>query len=117
MNDNEVHKTALKDEQKVLKSILDTCLKGSERAKPALELVGADVLDRKKSDADVIAALNGDKQSEYTRMAQLSAYFGVHQESQRVRRDAKIMQQTHKRLMFGCLQTLYARYKNLDILI
>ena len=48
-----------------------------------------------------------------TPMGALGTRYGVLQEDQRVRRDAVISRQSHKRLMLGCLETSYRRMRKL----
>jgi len=73
-------------------------------------------LDRSKPDRDMYDELNKtepDKQKLY----ELSSEYAGFMSDQRTRRDMLIGRTGHKRLMYGCLETLYRRERKLEQLV
>lgn len=114
-----IYKYALQDEAAEISSILNQATSGGVRKSPEVKLEDEE-LDREKADAalkrvvDTFTHAQGGAASLTTDLAQITAFVTDRQEDQRIRRDTKIMRMRHKRLMLGCLQTLYYRKASID---
>lgn len=114
---SDMQKQAWREEYRSIDAIMKECLEGVPR--PVVSPVLDDkMLDRAAAEKDMLAMLaESDKteQNKDTRPITLGAKFGSAQNDQRIRRDTKIIRQNHKRLMLGCLKTLFWRHHDLQV--
>ena len=113
-----IYRKALEEERNALASIIDACLTGRLRKEPEPVLTEQD-LDRAAADneeARLVDEIAGDDKAAIAKQClQVASQHANVQEDQRVRRDTKIMRLNHKRLMLGCLQTMYWRKHDLEV--
>lgn len=117
-NTTPIYRKALEEEHSALASIIDACFSGSPRKEPERALDAED-LDRAAADAaeaKVVDQIAGEDRAALMKQClQVAANHANVQENQRVRRDTRIMRLNHKRLMLGCLQTMYWRKHDLEV--
>jgi hypothetical protein len=112
MNYTELEKKAMQDELSSLNYVLSPYLYGKEYDEELVRLSPADV-DRDEAEALAIKEVeNLDMTTKPSATA--GADYAVLQEDQRIRRDAVISRQGHKRLMQGCLETAFRRMRKLE---
>lgn len=112
-----IYKKALMEEHLGIASILESCTTGSPRKLPGKVLSDSD-LNREAAEKAIQNTIskiggvgeNGKKHADIMdQCLEVASFLANRQEDQRVRRDTRIMRTNHKRLMLGCLQTLYWR--------
>lgn len=104
--DNLIEQAAV-NEMAAIESILTPCIKGTDHV-PYIPTYTERDLDRADAD-DTLRVLIDTLDLDTAGTDGLAALMALNQEEQRIRRDVKIMQMGHKRLMLGCLETLYRR--------
>lgn len=97
------------EESKILEQVMASYLNCSLRS-PIDTDITKDDLDRTKAEQQYIEDISN-ATDEFINKSPgvMGAYYAVRQNEQRVRRDINISRQTHKRLMQGCLETMYRR--------
>jgi len=98
---------AAENELEAIKHILEPCLKGTDHS-PHMPTYTERDLDRADAD-DTLRVLVDTLDLNTAGTDGLAALLAFNQEEQRIRRDVKIMRMGHKRMMLGCLETLYRR--------
>lgn len=107
MNHTELDKKALQDEYTSLNKLLWPYLYGKQYTGTVFRL-SVDDIDRVAAEQRALAQVEAADMTDKSVVAACADY-ALLQEDQRIRRDARIARQGHKRLMQGCLETLWRR--------
>lgn len=103
----ELDKKALMDEYTSINQLLWPYLHG-EPYTGAVSRLTAEDIDRAAAEQRALEEVEAADMTDKSIVAACADYALV-QEDQRIRRDAKIARQGHKRLMQGCMETLWRR--------
>lgn len=117
MNDNELIMHAYEEERRNIASLVKLYVDNAQyNAK--LQLLDEQELDRKDAEQKLAAELDGEAYADvHKTMVKLSMRMMLHNENQRRRRDIQIGRAKHKRLLYGCLDTMYKREKKLETIV
>lgn len=107
MKHTELDKKALQDEYSSINALLWPYLHGRQYDGPVSRLTAEDI-DRAAAEQRALEQVESADMTDTSVVAACADYALV-QEDQRIRRDARIARQGHKRLMQGCLETLWRR--------
>ena len=107
MKHTELDKKALQDELTSLNQLLWPYLHGAQYT-GAVSRLSAEDMDRAAAEQRALEQVEAADMTDRSVVAACADYEIV-QEDQRIRRDARIARQGHKRLMQGCLETLWRR--------
>lgn len=112
MKHSELETKAMRDELSSLRKLLYPYVEGKPYEGEMVRLSHDDTDRQAAEDRDLETVEKMDLESRPAPMS--GAEFAELQEDQRIRRDAVITRQGHKRLMQGCLETAWRRARKLE---
>lgn len=112
MSYTELEKKVMQDELGSLNRVLYPYIYGEEYDEEVVRLAPEDI-DRESAEAQALKDVENLDMTTKP-VAAAGADYAIIQEDQRMRRDAVISRQRHKRLMQGCLETAFRRMRKLE---